>query len=86
MSWLSLYNLIIDWCGKWIIINRCTCGSDYSVFDRGDRYLKWEELNATFSIIKDQAQASSLMRIPAEYKEYEYLFREKPMNEIFLKY
>lgn len=86
MPWLALHNPTIDWWTERITMNHCTCGSDRSTLDRPDRKPKQEQINATVLTNEDHAQASSLMRIPAEYKEYEHLFREKPTNETLPKH
>jgi hypothetical protein len=85
MPWLRDHNPQIDWWRERITMNQCQCGSD-RMAPSGSRVLPGqEELCATSQEPEDLAQASVLKKIPAAYKEYEFLFREGPRSEALPK-
>jgi hypothetical protein len=81
VPWLKKHNPRIDWREERIVLDQCACGRDPAQLKRENATLGQRELCATSKMPEDQAQASSLKEIPVEYKEYEQLFREAPINE-----
>lgn len=81
VPWLKLHNPTIDWWKERITMNHCQCGSDRRALKRENDDPERDELCAALSTDEDLAQASVLKRIPAAYKDYEQLFRERPKNE-----
>ena len=86
MPWLKTHNPQIDWWNERITLNQCQCRSD-DVALSGDKTSPGrKELCATSADPEDLAQASVLKKIPAAYKEYEFLFREGPPAEALPKH
>jgi len=86
VPWLKAHNPQIDWWKERIILNQCQCRSDCRAPSGDNGSPGQEELCATSDEPEDLAQASVLKRIPAAYKDYEYLFQEGPQNEALPKH